>query len=203
MGLPVERLVVATNVNDILARALESGRYEIGEVRATQSPSMDIQVSSNFERLLFEAYRRDSAAIRRLMSGLQQAGAFRIDSGPLAAIRADFDARRIGEAETTEEIGRVWCEAQKLIDPHTAVGVGAARAELKARPHVPMIVLGTAHPAKFPAAVERATGVMPQLPPRLADLFSREERFEVITNDQAQLAAYVRARVDASKRAAS
>jgi threonine synthase len=203
MGLPVERLAIATNANDILPRALATGRYEIGEVQATQSPSMDIQVSSNFERLLFEAYRRDSAAIRRLMSALQQAGGFRIDSGPLAAIRGDFDAVRIGEAETTEEIARVWREAQKLIDPHTAVGVGAARAGLKAKPQVPMIVLGTAHPAKFPAAVERATGVVPQLPPRLADLFSREERFEIVANDPAQLAAYMRVRLDASKRAAS
>ncbi|MGB7127025.1 MAG: threonine synthase, partial [Methylovirgula sp.] len=203
MGLPVERLVIATNANDILARALATGRYAIGEVQATQSPSMDIQVSSNFERLLFEAYQRDSAAIRRLMGALQQADAFRIDSAPLAAIRADFDAVRIGEAETSGEIARVWREAQKLIDPHTAVGVGAARAGLKARPQVPMIVLGTAHPAKFAAAVERATGVAPQLPPQLADLFSRDERFEVVANDQVQLAAYMRGRLAASKKAAS
>ncbi|MFZ0729382.1 MAG: threonine synthase, partial [Methylovirgula sp.] len=159
--------------------------------------------SSNFERLLFEAYQRDSAAIRRLMGALQQADAFRIDSAPLAAIRADFDAVRIGEAETSGEIARVWREAQKLIDPHTAVGVGAARAGLKARPQVPMIVLGTAHPAKFAAAVERATGVAPQLPPQLADLFSRDERFEVVANDQVQLAAYMRGRLAASKKAAS
>jgi threonine synthase len=203
MGLPVERLVIATNANDILARAFATGRYEIGAVTATQSPSMDIQVSSNFERLLFEAYQRDSAAIRRLMSALQQARAFSIDSGPLAAIRADFDAARIGEAETTEEIARVWREAQKLIDPHTAVGVGAARAGLKARPQVPMIVLATAHPAKFPAAVERATGIVPELPPRLADLSARHERFEIVADDEVQLAAYMRARLDASKRAAS
>ncbi len=203
MGLPVERLVIATNANNILARALATGRYEIGAVQATQSPSMDIQVSSNFERLLFEAYQRDAAAIRRLMSALQHEGVLRIDSGPLAAIRTDFDAVRIGETETTEEIARVWREAQKLIDPHTAVGVGAARAGLKVRPQVPMVVLATAHPAKFPAAVEAATGVVPQLPPRLVDLFTRDERFETVANDQAQLAAYMRARLDASKRAAS
>ncbi len=203
MGLPVERLVIATNANDILARALATGRYEIGAVQATQSPSMDIQVSSNFERLLFETYRRDSAAIRRLMSALRQTGGFRIASEPLAAIRGDFDAVRVGEAETVEEIARVWRETQKLIDPHTAVGVGAARAALKAKPQVPMIVLGTAHPGKFPAAVERATCIVPQLPPRLADLFSRQERFEVVANDPAGLAAYMRGRLAASKRAAS
>jgi threonine synthase len=203
MGLPVERLVIATNANDILVRALSSGRYEIGRVEVTQSPSMDIQVSSNFERLLFEAYQRDSAAIRRLMAGLQQAGGFRIDSGPLTAIRADFDAVRVGEAQTTGEIARVWREARKLIDPHTAVGVGAARAGLAERPQVPMIVLGTAHPAKFPAAVEAATGVVPPLPPHLADLFSRQERFDVVANDQVELVAYMRRQLAASKRAAS
>jgi threonine synthase len=203
MGLPIERLVIATNANDILARALATGRYETGPVEATQSPSMDIQVSSNFERLLFEAYGRNSAAIRRLMSGLQQAGGFSIDQGPLTAVRAEFDAARIGEAETTGEIARVWREAQKLIDPHTAVGVGAARAALAARPGVPMIVLGTAHPAKFPDAIERATGINPPLPPHLADLFSRQERFEVLANDPADFESYMRRRLDASKRAAS
>jgi threonine synthase len=203
MGLPVERLVIATNANDILARALETGRYEIGPVEATQSPSMDIQVSSNFERLLFEAYGRDAAAIRRLMSALQQGGGFGIDLKPLDAIRGEFDAVRVGEAETTEEIARVWREAQKLIDPHTAVGVGAARMALAERPHVPMIVLGTAHPAKFPAAIERATGITPPLPPHLADLFTREERFDILKNDERGLAAYMRQRLGASKRAAS
>lgn len=203
MGLPTERLVIATNANDILARALAAGRYEIGQVEATQSPSMDIQVSSNFERLLFEAYGRDAAAIRRLMSALQQAGGFGIDAEPLAAIRSEFDAVRIGEAETTEEIARVWREAQKLIDPHTAVGIGAARTALAVRPHIPMIVLGTAHPAKFPAAIERATGITPPLPPHLADLFTREERFDILANDERGLAAYMRQRLRASKRAAS
>jgi threonine synthase len=203
MGLPIERLVIATNANDILARALATGRYEVGEVEATQSPSMDIQVSSNFERLLFEAYGRDAAAIRRLMSALQQDGGFSIDPKPLAAIRAEFDAVRIGEAETSEEIARVWRETKKLIDPHTAVGVGAARTALAARPDIPMIVLGTAHPAKFPAAIERATSITPVPPPPLADLFSREERFDVLANDEVDLEAYIRERLRASNRAAS
>ncbi len=131
---------------------------------------MDIQVSSNFERLLFEAYGRDAAAVRRLMNSLQQSGSFSLDAAPLAAIRDEFDAVRVGETETSEEIARVWRETQRLIDPHTAVGVGAARAALAARQGVPTIVLGTAHPAKFPAAIERATGQHPPLPPHLADL---------------------------------
>jgi threonine synthase len=203
MGLPIERLVIATNANDILARALATGRYEIGKVEATQSPSMDIQVSSNFERLLFESYGRDAAAIRRLMSALKQGGGISIDPKPLAAIRAEFDAVRIGEAETSEEIARVWRETQKFIDPHTAVGVGAARTALAARPHVPMIVLGTAHPAKFPVAIERATGIAPVLPAQLAEFSSRKERFDVLANDEAALEAYIRKRAGVSKRAAS
>jgi threonine synthase len=203
MGLSIERLVIATNANDILARALKTGRYEIGEVEATQSPSMDIQVSSNFERLLSEAYGRNAPAIRRLMSALQESGGFGIDAKPLAAIRAEFDAVRIGEAETSGEIARVWRETQKLIDPHTAVGVGAARTALAARPHVPMIVLATAHPAKFPAAIERATGITPPLPPRFADLLSHAERFETVANDPQSVEAYIRNRLRAAKRAAS
>jgi threonine synthase len=203
MGLPIERLVIATNANDILARALATGRYEVGKVEATQSPSMDIQVSSNFERLLFESYGRDAAAIRRLMSALQQGGGISIDPKPLAAIRAEFDAVRIGEAETSEEIARVWRETQKFIDPHTAVGVGAARTALAARPHVPMIVLGTAHPAKFPIAIERATGIAPVPPAQLAELSSRKERLDVLANDEIGLEAYIRKRAGVFKRAAS
>ncbi len=177
MGLPIERLVIATNENDILARTLETGRYELRTVAATQSPSMDIQVSSNFERLLFEAHDRDAGAVRRLMGALQQSGSFSLDPAPLAAIRRDFDAQRIGETETTEEIARLWRETGRLIDPHTAVGVGAARRVLGADSKVPMIVLSTAHPAKFPAAVERATGIGAPLPPHLRRYFRARGTF--------------------------
>ncbi len=207
MGLPVERLVIATNSNDILVRTLRTGRYETGLVEATQSPSMDIQVSSNFERLLFEAYGGDAAAVRRLMGSLQQSCGFSLDAAPLAAIRDEFDAARVGEAETSEEIARVWRETQRLIDPHTAVGLGAARAALAARPEVPAIVLGTAHPAKFPAAIERATGQHPPLPPHLADLAGRPEHFDVLPNDQSAIETFIRARLQSpgasAKRAAS
>ncbi|HLH11230.1 MAG TPA: threonine synthase [Methylovirgula sp.] len=203
MGLPIERLVIATNANDILARALATGRYEVGQVQATQSPSMDIQVSSNFERLLFEACGRDPAAIRRAMAALQQAGSFGIEPGPLAAIRAEFDAVRIGEAETTGEIARVWRETQKLIDPHTAVAVGAARAALAKHPAIPMVVLGTAHPAKFPSAILRATNIDPPLPAHLADLASRREHYDVLARDEAVLESFIRGRLHEAERAAA
>jgi threonine synthase len=193
MGLPIERLIIATNTNDILARTLATGAYEVKGVEATQSPSMDIQVSSNFERLLFEAYGRDAGAVRRLMDGLKQSGRFSLDEAPLAAIRAEFDAASTSEAETTAEIARVYQETGGLIDPHTAVGVHAARKALAARPGTPVIALGTAHPAKFPDAIEKATGQHPALPAHLADLFKREERFTILPNDQTAVETFIRA----------
>jgi threonine synthase len=203
MGLPIARLVIASNENDILPRTLASGRYELRPVAATQSPSMDIQISSNFERLLFEAYARDAGAVRRLTGTLQQSGSFNIDSAPLAAIRRDFDAVRVGEAETTAEIARLYRETGRLIDPHTAVGVGAARRSSNAHPEIPMVVLGTAHPAKFPVAVEKATGISAPLPAHLADLFERTEHFDVLANDQPKVEAFLRAAMQGQRRAAS
>jgi threonine synthase len=203
MGLPIERLVIATNENDILARTLETGRYELQPVTPTQSPSMDIQISSNFERLLYEANGRDAAAVRRLMGGLQQGGGFSLESPSLAAIRRDFDAARVDEAQTAQEMARVYRETGHLIDPHTAVGVGAARDALARRPQVPMIALGTAHPAKFPAAVEKATGVVAPLPAHLADIFSREEHFVVLPSDQQAIETHIRQSMRRQKRAAS
>jgi threonine synthase len=203
MGLSIERLVIATNENDILARTLETGRYELRPVAATQSPSMDIQISSNFERLLYEVHGRDGAGVRRLMGALQQSGSFSLDPTPLAAIRRDFDALRIGEAATTEEIARVFRETGRLIDPHTAVGVGAGRRALNTHPDVPMIVLGTAHPAKFPQAVEKATGISAPLPMHLADIFERKEHFDVLPNDQARIEAFLRECMRGQRRAAS
>ena len=194
MGLPVGRLVIATNENDILARCFASGSYEVQGVRPTQSPSMDIQISSNFERLLFSAYDRDADAIRRLMDGLNQSGRFCVADGPLGRMRADFDAIRIDEAATQAEMARAYREAGTVLDPHTAVGVGAARKALAADPATPMVVLGTAHPAKFPDAVERATGQRPALPPHLADLLERTEHFTVLPNDVATIEGFIRER---------
>jgi threonine synthase len=175
MGLPIGRLVVATNVNDILVRTLETGRYEVKGVEPTTTPSMDIQVSSNFERLLFDACGRDPAAVRRAMSSLGQSGAFALDESALAAIRAEFDAGRADEAAVAETIGRVRREAGYLLDPHTAVAYAVADAA-PLDPSTPTVVLATAHPAKFPDAVEAASGVRPELPPHLADLMTKPER---------------------------
>ena len=197
MGLPIGRLVVATNANDILARALATGAYETRGVVATQSPSMDIQVSSNFERLLFEAYGRDAAALRRLMAGFAQSGALAIAPGPLQAIREEFEAFSTDEARCVEEMARVHRECGYLVDPHTAVAVNAARRAQADDPATPMVVLGTAHPAKFPDAVEKATGVRPALPPHLADLMSRKEQFTVVPNDRFAVARFIRSRARA------
>jgi threonine synthase len=192
MGLPVERLVIASNANDILPRALASGTYAVGDVVVTQSPSMDIQVSSNFERLLFEACDRDAAAIRAKMAALSQSRAFAIGAGALDAIRAGFDAFSIGEAQTGDEIARLWREAGYLADPHTAVGIGAARREAELRgSKTPLIVLGTAHAAKFPDAIEAAVGLRPPLPPHLAGLFEKAERFSRLPNDQGAIERFI------------
>ena len=197
MGLPVERLVIATNENDILARALASGIYKTHGVVATRSPSMDIQVSSNFERLLFEAYGRDAAALRGLMAGFAQSGEFTIAPGPLKAIRDEFDAFSTDETSCAEEMARVYRESGYTLDPHTAVAVSAARRALARDRATPMIVLGTAHPAKFPDAVAEAIGVRPSLPPHLADLMSRRERFTVLPNEQGAIERFVRERARA------
>jgi threonine synthase len=199
MGLPVERLVIATNENDILERTLTSGVSEARAVQPTQSPSMDIQVSSNFERLLFDAFGRDPAAVRGLMERQRQSGRFEIDAGPLAAIRGEFDAFRTGETGTGKEMARVYRECGYLIDPHTAVAVHAARKALAKAPDVPMIALGTAHPAKFGDAVSKATGVRAPLPPHLADILGREEHFTVLPDDQAAVETFIRARARAAR----
>ena len=167
MGLPIDRLVIATNANDILARTLKSGRYETGKVFATSSPSMDIQVSSNFERLLFEASCRDAAQVRSLMAGLGQSGAFTVPGDALAEIRRDFDAGSASEAETAATIRDTLEKSGYLADPHTAVGLSVAGRFATASP---MVTLATAHPAKFPDAVEAACGVRPALPAFLGDL---------------------------------
>ncbi len=192
MGLDIDRLVIATNSNDILRRTLETGAYETGKVAETTSPSMDIQVSSNFERLLFEASDRDPAAVRQMMSSLKQSGRFELPAGTLTEIRSGFDAGTAGEPDVRSTIATTRAKAHYLLDPHTAVGVSVAQ-KLTSGP-APMITLATAHPAKFPAAVEAATGIAPALPERLADLHERPERFDVLANDQRLVEDYIRAR---------
>jgi threonine synthase len=182
MGLPIERLVIATNDNDILARTLSGGVYETRGVVETTSPSMDIQVSSNFERLLYEASGRNAASVARAMDGLKQAGRFAVAEGALEAIRRDFDAGRAMMDETAATIKSMLAANGYLIDPHTATAVKVAREA--GRGKAPMVVLSTAHPAKFPAAVEAACGVRPALPAWLGDLMEREERYDVLPSDR-------------------
>lgn len=197
MGLPIERLVVATNINDILVRSLHTGDYHVTGVTPTTSPSMDIQVSSNFERMLFEVHGRDGAQVRRMMGNLAQQKRFAIDAGPLAALRQAFDAVAVSEADTAREIAEVWAEAGYLLDPHTAIGVDAARHGLKADPATPIVVLGTAHPAKFPAAVKAASGVHPALPAHLGDLMERKELFTRLPNAQGEVERFIRSQARA------
>ena len=190
MGLPIDRLVVATNVNDILVRTFATGAYEIRDVVATSSPSMDIQVSSNFERLLFDAYGRDAPAVRALMGSLAQSGRFMVSAQALKELRSLFTADRADEQECAAEI-RAWMrEANYCVDPHTAVALAVAEKETR-DPSVPMVVLSTAHPAKFPDAVKAACGLVPVLPDRLADLAKRKERVTVLPADQAAVERYV------------
>ena len=195
MGLPIDRLIIATNANDILRRTMDSGRYEMDGVAPTISPSMDIQISSNFERLLFESAGRDAGAVVRMMDGLKQSGGFALPANALSAIRRDFAAGTTGEAETAATIATTLRNSGYLLDPHTAVGVHVARAHLGA---TPMITLGTAHPAKFPAAVKDASGVDAALPAWLADLHTREERFSVLANDQSAVEEFISARTRAA-----
>jgi threonine synthase len=192
MGLPIKTLVIATNTNDILKRTLETGRYEVGSVTPTISPSMDIQVSSNFERLLFEALDRDAADLQRLMNSLGQSGSFTVPPVALAAICNAFGAGRTGEDETAAMIAETYRRSGYLLDPHTAVAVAVAQPLVGAE--TPVITLATAHPAKFPAAVKAATGIEPALPLWLADLYQRPERLSVLANDQGGVEAYIKAR---------
>jgi len=198
MGLAVRSLRIAANVNDILPRTLKTGIYEVREVHATASPSMDIQVSSNFERLLFEAGGRDADTVRRLMAQLSQSGRFVLPDAMLAAIRAEFDAGRADETETAAAIRAAWREAGELVDPHTAVALAVADRDVSDS-KVPNIVLSTAHAAKFPEAVEVACGVRPHLPPWLDGLMTKTEQVRVMTNDQAEVERFVRSVSRAAK----
>jgi threonine synthase len=197
MGLPIDRLVIATNDNDILARTLETGEYKMQGVVETTSPSMDIQVSSNFERLLFEAGGRDAAAVRRYMGWLKQSGAFSIDPEALARIRAEFDAGRTTAGEAAGTIRSTLETSGYLLDPHSATGLQVARRMASAE--TPMAVLATAHPAKFPDAVEAACGTRPALPEWLAGMMDAEERFTVLPSDLKMLEDYISRRARAAR----
>ena len=182
MGTPISQFVVASNRNDILTQFLTTGTMTIGEVHPTLSPSMDIQVSSNLERLLFEIHGRDGAAIAELMARFRSEGTVSVSGDRLELLADHWSAARVDDAQTAATIAAEFERNGMLIDPHTAVGLAAAR-QARADTAVPMVVLATAHPAKFPDAVESASGVRPPLPEHLADLFDRPEKFEVCPND--------------------
>jgi len=202
MGLPIDRLVIATNVNDILARTLATGIYELRDVVPTTSPSMDIQVSSNFERLLFEAAGRDPGAVRALMGSLAQSRRFTLSASALTAIRALFSADRADEDEVAATIRTVRRETGNFVDPHTAVGIAVAEKESR-NAAVPMVVLSTAHAAKFPDAVEAACGARPPLPEWLSDLNQRPERVTVLPADQSAVERFVLATSRAAQEGAA
>jgi threonine synthase len=189
MGLPIDKLVVATNQNDILHRCLTTGKYIPDGVIPSISPSMDIQVSSNFERVLFDAYGRDGAAVSQLMDELKSGG-FTVSQGALQHLQDLFLSGRVSEEETTATIKALRATTGEILCPHSAVGAKVAADHLD--PAVPMITLATAHPAKFPDAVEAATGIRPGLPPHMADLFDRDEKVTRVENDLAEIEHFIR-----------
>ena len=192
MGLPIDRLVVATNQNDILHRCLSTGGYVTDSVTPSISPSMDIQVSSNFERALFDAYDRDGGAVSQLMDELK-AGGFHVSQGAMQVLREYYDSGRVSEDETLAMITHANNHMGELLCPHSAIGVQVAEAVKENA--VPMVTLATAHPAKFPDAVEKASGIRPPLPERMADLFDRDERLTRVPNDLAQLETLIKDRI--------
>ncbi|MPZ08579.1 MAG: threonine synthase [Kiloniellaceae bacterium] len=203
MGLPVAQLIVGSNRNDILTRFFDSGTMAVGGVSPTISPSMDIQISSNFERLLFDVFQRDGTKVKQVMAGFRKSGSFAVSAEEHQRLRRLFDAHRFDDSETAAEIAARLQESGELLDPHSAIGTAAARAET--RPEIAAVVaLACAHPAKFPEAVEQACGVRPELPARLADLYEREERCSTLPNDLAILQDFIRdRRQDPPQRAAS
>jgi len=195
MGLPIDRFCVASNSNDILARLFNTGKMEILEVVPTLSPSMDIQISSNLERLLFETHGRDGQRIAEAMAEFRDSGSLTLDDPHRALLAELWSAVRVDDdapGGVLETIAQVYETHGMLLDPHSAVGLSAARSVSSTGP--PMVCLATAHPAKFPDAVEKGSGQRPELPSRVGDLFNREERFDVLPNDLATVQAHVRER---------
>ncbi|MSO39482.1 MAG: threonine synthase [Ilumatobacteraceae bacterium] len=191
MGAPVEKLIIGSNTNDILTRFFDTQNMQTNGVVATLSPSMDIQVSSNFERLLFEMNDRDGLVTSRQMSAFRSSGELRVEPEQYATwVAPVFRAARCDDAQTLATMADVYRRSGLLIDPHTAVGLSAARQQGPS--NVPVVTLATAHPAKFPEAVKRATGVHPKLPEHLADLLERPERSTPMGNDLAAVQSFVR-----------
>jgi threonine synthase len=191
MGLPVGQFIIGSNVNDILPRFFDSGALTMSGVTPTISPSMDIQVSSNFERFLFELYGRDGAATAAAVTEFRDRGTLSVGNNLWKRAQDTFDGYRLDDGETKAEIGDTWRASGYLLDPHSAIGVASAKARRKDL-ETPVVVLATAHPAKFPDAVKAASGVYPELPPALSDLRKRPERIEVLPNNLEAVQRYVR-----------
>jgi len=187
-------LIVATNSNDILTRFFENGAMEKGEVTPTLAPSMDIQISSNFERYLFELFGRDSGVLNKAMADFADKGHFEVTKDQLDQALTLFDAGRASDAETLETIARIHREADLLMDPHSAIGLKVAygQRDKNGANDVPIVSLACAHPAKFPDAVEKATGVHPALPNFLADLMGRDEHMDKLDNNLVSLQDYIK-----------
>ncbi|MCF6305951.1 MAG: threonine synthase, partial [Rhodobacteraceae bacterium] len=189
MGLPIEKLVIATNENDILCRAVKRGRYEMQAVKATITPSMDIQISSNFERLLFDASGRQATVVTALMSGLQQSSAYTLPEKLQKFISGQFMAGSATEPETREMMHRMQTKNGYLPDPHTAVALHVAQKHLTG--DAAMVTLSTAHPCKFPDTVKNATGIDPILPVWAGGLLEATEKYEVLPNDQTAVESFI------------
>lgn len=192
MGLPVEKLLVATNRNDILHRFFQTGRMKAEGVAPTLSPSMDIQVSSNFERLLFDIFGRQGAAVDQTMKHFRKPAPFHLEEGAMDNVRKLFGSGKVEDSETLDVIRVVHKKHGYILDPHSAVGVGVALQYRAANPDATIVTLATAHPAKFPKAVEQAIGIKPELPAHLADLHTRPEKFTVLPKDLAKVQDFVR-----------
>ena len=197
MGLPIDRLVVATNSNDILVRALTSGAYSAGHAQQTLSPSMDIQVASNFERALFEGSNRDARFVAEAMKGFAATKALTIPRPVLAELQRRYLAASGSDAETRQAIARIHKLSGVILDPHTAVGVAAAE-KLSGALNGPTVFLATAHPAKFPEAITQAIGIAPKIPPKLAGLMAQEERYTVLPNEVGAVRTFVLERTGTS-----
>jgi len=189
MGLPIHKLIVGTNQNDILARFFATGSYAKSKVIPSISPSMDIQISSNFERLLFDMCDKNGTKVETLLEEFNQKGSFSVSSSKLKEVKKLFDAVSVSEEETSETIAKIYKESGLLVDTHTAVGIKAGEAFVNNE--YPLINLSTAHPAKFPDAVENATGIRPPLPEHLSDLLTREEKYDILDNDLEELKKYI------------
>lgn len=190
MGLPISQFVIGSNANDILIRFIETGRMESKDVFETTSPSMDIQISSNFERFMFELLDRDSSALNDAMQEFKETGHFSVTNLFMERLKAIMDGERFDDAGTAKLIGDVHKETGYLLDTHSAIGVGAARARRWDKA-VPMVILATAHPAKFPDAVKAASGVHPELPSHLSDLYEREEKYTELSGSFETIKSYI------------